>query len=119
MSSKRYINQIQFNPENSSDIKKDVSNYFNKKDFHEINANGETFFANNTINQFRWVICLKISFNDNTAFIEAWLFGVNIIGKTNFNEEYGPDSMFGYMWRPISALKAVIRDVEIILTKEA
>ena len=119
MSNKRYSNQIQFNPSNLNNVINSVSNFLHQKNFQPIDVNGETFFVNNTNNQFRWGTCLKISFNGNVAFIEAWLVGINILGETKFNEEYGLDSMYGYLWRPISILKAVIRDVEHIIMQEA
>ena len=80
-----------------------------------MNINGETFFANNTINQFNWLICLKISSNVDVVFIEGWLVGLNMAREPKFNEEYGLDSMYGYMWRPISMAKAVIRDLESLI----
>ena len=45
----------------------DVSNYLHKKDFKPTNINSETFFANNTINQFDWVLCLKFYFNGDVG----------------------------------------------------
>ena len=119
MSNKRYINQIQFNPANSNNVINSVSNFLHQNNFQPINVNGETFFANSTIDQFNWLLCLKISFNGNVAFIEAWLVGVDVFGNIKFKEEYGVDSMYGSMWRPITILKAIIRDVESIIMKEA
>lgn len=118
MSNKRYINQLQFNPSNSNNVINSIYNYLHQKNFKQINVSDETFFANKINNPFLlgcWVQCLKISFNGNVAFIEAWLVGTNMLGETKFDEEYGLDSMYGYLWKPISILKSVIRDVENII----
>ncbi|MCB2361055.1 hypothetical protein [Clostridium estertheticum] len=118
MSNKRYINQIQFNSSNPNNLINTVYDYLNKKDFKQIDVNNETFFANNTLNQFNWVLCLKIFFNGNVAFIEGWLVGPNMVREPNFNKEYGLDGMYGNLWRPISMLKAVISDVESLINQE-
>lgn len=115
MSNKRYINQIQINPSNLNNVINAVSNYLHKTDFKPTNINGETFFANNTINKFNWVLCLKFHFNGTEAFIEGWLVGLDMAREPKFNEEYGIDSMYGYLWSPITMLKAVIRDVESLI----
>ncbi|BCZ44755.1 hypothetical protein psyc5s11_08220 [Clostridium gelidum] len=115
MSNKRYINQIRINPSNLNNIINAVSDYLHKTDFKPININGETFFANNTINKFNWVLCLKFRFNGTVAFIEGWLVGLDMAREPKFNEEYGIDSMYGYLWSPITMLKAVIRDVESLI----
>lgn len=119
MSNKRYVNQIKFNTSDLNNLINSVSGFLNEKNFKQINVNGEKFFANNKNNPFKWVTCIKTSFNDNVAVIEAWLLGINVLGEINFNEEYGLDSNYGYLWRPISILKAVIRDVESIIAKAA